>query len=317
MTGQACKCLSLLQSNIGVARTWDVLLLVPQIMLLIFFSKKKFFKDTNEQESNAASSETRGYIRHYKKLIWWTVLASTVRAILSIVIYAVTNQATGFLGFLAFLDKVLWVLMTATLMLCELLVLDFGLSCELYKMFTRFVGFVAIAQILTELCTKDWRYNNIKNDRDVIFKHGHTVLWFLLSSTFALIYILVSLLPYSDKVVDVLTKHPINITVPSKKSFYVYTNALAALYSILTLGTLILSIGALSAGFCLTNLASYIYYTFYALLLYRLLLLNVINHEAPANDLETGGFTDSNSGYRPLMDEAGSDDELLNLGDQF
>lgn len=163
-------------------------------------------------------------------------------------------------------------------------------------------------------------------DTKLIFLHGHTIFWFILSIGLTAIYTLVSLLPSNQKVQDLLTSPPISITIPSKKSFYVYTTMLAGVYGILATGSLLLLLNHYSFGFCLTDIGSFVYYTFYSVLLYRLLLMSVaepvtgdgITGEDPPDYFSGNGpsgmFTQN---YRPLVQDNDSDDELLNVGDQF
>jgi len=97
---------------------------------------------------------------------------------------------------------------------------------------------------------------------------------------------------------------------------------LAIVYWVMTIGCFFMVFGGkssrLSVGFCLTDVSSYVYYSFYAILLYRLLLSSVIGGDS---DVEADGMGSMGEAgrarYRPLIDDEGSDDELLNLGDQF
>lgn len=320
MSTNICQsaCCTVLSSKIGSVRKWDFFLLLPQILLLVFFTIKKFFKASSNTQSQNSSVSSQTHI--YKRLIWWTVLISFVRAILSMVLSSFAT-ITGWVAFFAFLDKVLWCLMTGTLWLCELLVLDFGLSCNVNKLILRVVAMLILAQLVLEMVINDSRYATGNSDTDKIaFEHGHSIFWMVTSTVMCVFYTLVILLPKVPKVADLLQSPPLNITIPTRHSFYVYCTTLAIVYWMMTVGTFLMVFNALPAGFCLTDISSYMYYSFYALLLYRLLLSSVIqgeNDDAEESRYLNQSSNDTHARYRPLMDDDGSDDELLNLGDQF
>jgi len=321
MTDPVASCLYILSKKTGAVRTWDILLLVPQILLLIFFSHKKFFNRTAGENTRADSGTSQSQSVIYKRLIWWTVFVSTVRAILSMVLSSFSTL-TGWVTLFMFIDKMLWVALSSTLMLCELLVLDFGLSCNMHKYILRVILVFAVAQFVCEQFVHDSRYGvegkvdtpEQKNSL-IAFEHGHAVLWMIHSITFCLIYTIVLLIPRVSKVADWVMQPPFNITIPTKKSFYVYCMSLAVIYWLLAIGTTLITFKTIQTGFCMTDVASYIYYSFYALLLYRLLLTSVMQGSS-RDGSGIPGMTES-AQYRPLIEEDGSDDELLNLGDQF
>merc|ERR1712226_954999 len=203
-------------------------------------------------------------------------------------------------------------------MLCELLVLDFGLSCNLHKLILRVVVAVALVQLTLEWFIDDARYGSERNTQKIAFEHGHSILWLVVSSFFCSVYTVVLLVPRVPRVAEFVQNPPFSITIPSKHGFYVYCATLAVVYWLLTIGTFCLVFNVLSVGFCLTDISTYLYYSFYALLLYRLLLSSVIRGDQEADEQQfTAPGMHGSAQYRPLMEEDGSDDELLNLGDQF
>lgn len=228
----------------------------------------------------------------------------------------------GLAAFFAFLDKVLWCSMTGTLWLCELMVLDFGLSLNMNKLIIRVISMILLVQLVLEMVINDSRYStgDIKDDK-IAFEHGHSIFWLVSSLIMTVFYTVVLLIPKIPKLADIL-QNSFSFTIPSRNSFYVYCLTLAIVYWVMTIGCFFMVFGGknshLSVGFCLTDVSSYVYYSFYAILLYRLLLSSVIGGES---DVEADGMGSMGEAgrarYRPLIDDEGSDDELLNLGDQF
>ena len=310
LTSCTHSCCTILSKKSGAVREWDILLLVPQVLLLIFFSIKKFFK---RSATNANSNNS--VLEIYKRLIWWTVLISTVRAILSMVLSSFST-IIGLVSFFAFLDKVLWCLMTGTLWLCELMVLDFGLSLNLNRLLIRVISMIVLVQLVLEMVINDIRYSTGNPDDDKIaFEHGHSVFWLSTSLIMCFFYTIVILMTRFQKMNDFLMNN-FRLTIPTRPSFYVYCGTMALIYWIMTVGAFFMVFGNLPTGFCLTDIASYIYYSFYALLLHRLLLSSVLRGENEDDAAIQNMGEAGRARYRPLIDD-GSDDELLNLGDQF
>lgn len=82
------NCLKVLLNYQGAVRTWDILLLIPQMFLFAFFTVKKFYK---------FDSTGNSYTKIYKTLIYFACAGSLFRAILSLV------RATFFLKLFIFL----------------------------------------------------------------------------------------------------------------------------------------------------------------------------------------------------------------------
>lgn len=227
----------------------------------------------------------------------------------------------GLAAFFAFLDKVLWCSMTGTLWLCELMVLDFGLSLNMNKLIIRIISMILLVQLVLEMVINDSRYaTGDEKDDKIAFEHGHSIFWLSTSLIMTIFYTIVLLIPRIQKLAEILQNN-FSFTIPSRKSFYVYCLTLAVVYWVMTIGCFLMVFNGsnLAAGFCLTDVASYVYYSFYALLLYRLLLSSVIRGDSYDGDVDgLGSMGDAGRArYRPLIDDEGSDDELLNLGDQF
>lgn len=254
-------CLRVLYEDIGSSRVriWDVTLFLPNLLFLIFLIYR-FYKSRGRLHRSLGGSSP--IFTTYFCLVIMTAILSVIRCIVSM-----TVDVSSIAGSDA--NKLLWVILRFFLLMAEMSVLVFGLACghldskssirRVLIITTFFALIYSTAQGVLEMLYPDPAYE-VKEESWTVYGHGGALFSFITSVIFFLVYILVDLLPFCDCMKKFLT-------IPTKKTFYVYVSFMALLYFCFALGSGLLYNGH-QAGLCILDAASLIYFILFAPFLY-------------------------------------------------
>ncbi|XP_075569705.1 transmembrane protein adipocyte-associated 1 isoform X3 [Pelecanus crispus] len=223
------KCLLLLYEDIGKSRVryWDLLLLVPNVLFFMFLLWKL---PSARAKIRVTSSPifTTFYI-----LVFVVALVGIARAVVSMTVSA-SDAATV-------ADKILWEITRFFLLAIELSVVILGLAFGHLESKSSVKRVLAITTVLSlaysvtqgslEILYPD---AHLSAEDFNIYGHGGRHFWLASSCFFFLVYSLVVILP----------KTPLKdrISLPSRKSFYVYAGILALLNLVQGLGSALLCV---------------------------------------------------------------------------
>ncbi|KAL4623637.1 hypothetical protein GN956_G18657 [Arapaima gigas] len=236
------RCLQILYEDIGSSRVrfWDVLLLVPNVAFFAFLVWKL---PSARAKIRITSSPifTTFYI-----LVFVVAAVGITRAIVSMTVCA-SNAAT-------IIDKVLWEITRFFLLTIELSVvilgLAFGTSC----------GTLEILYPDQHLSAEDFN----------IYGHGGRHFWLASSCFFFLVYSLIVVLP----------KTPMRerLSLPSRRSFYIYSAILSVLNLVQGLGSALLCADVIQ-GLCCVDVTTFLYFSVFAPLIYITFLRGFLGSE--------------------------------------
>ncbi|EMP35613.1 Transmembrane protein adipocyte-associated 1 like protein [Chelonia mydas] len=223
------KCLLLLYEDIGKSRVryWDLMLLVPNVLFFVFLLWKL---PSARAKIHATSSPifTAFYI-----LVFVVALVGIARAVVSMTVSA-SDAATV-------ADKILWEITRFFLLAIELSVVILGLA------FGHLESKSSVKRVLVITTVLSLAYSVTQGTLEIlypdahlsaedfnIYGHGGRHFWLASSCFFFLVYSLVVILP----------KTPLKdrISLPSRKSFYVYAGILALLNLVQGLGSALLCV---------------------------------------------------------------------------
>uniref|UniRef100_K7FUH6 Integral membrane protein GPR175 n=1 Tax=Pelodiscus sinensis TaxID=13735 RepID=K7FUH6_PELSI len=223
------KCLLLLYEDIGKSRVryWDLMLLVPNVLFFVFLLWKL---PSARAKIHVTSSPifTTFYI-----LVFVVALVGIARAVVSMTVSA-SDAATV-------ADKILWEITRFFLLAIELSVVILGLAFGHLESQSSVKRVLAITTVLSlaysvtqgtlEILYPD---AHLSAEDFNIYGHGGRHFWLASSCFFFLVYSLVVILP----------KTPLKdrISLPSRKSFYVYAGILALLNLVQGLGSALLCV---------------------------------------------------------------------------
>ncbi|XP_039250797.2 transmembrane protein adipocyte-associated 1 homolog [Styela clava] len=254
-------CLRVLYEDIGASRVriWDVALFLPNLLFLMFLLYR-FYKSRGRLHRSLGGSSP--IFTTYFCLVIMTAILSVIRCIVSM-----TVDVSSVAGSDA--NKLLWVTLRFFLLMAEMSVLVFGLACghldskssiRRVLLITTFLALIySTAQGVLEMMYPDPHYI-VQEESWTVYGHGGALFSFITSVIFFLVYTLVDLLPLCDCVKNFLT-------IPTKKTFYVYVSFMALLYFCFALGSGLLYNGH-SAGLCILDATSLIYFILFAPFLY-------------------------------------------------
>uniref|UniRef100_A0A8D0AY13 Integral membrane protein GPR175 n=1 Tax=Salvator merianae TaxID=96440 RepID=A0A8D0AY13_SALMN len=224
------KCLLLLYEDIGQSRVryWDLLLLVPNVLFFAFLLWKL---PSARAKIHATSSPifTTFYI-----LVFVVAVVGIARAVVSMTVSASTVATVT--------DKILWEITRFFLLAIELSMVILGLAFGHLESKSSVKRVLAITTVLSLAYsvtqgTLEIRYPDARLSAEDfnIYGHGGRHFWLASSSFFFLVYSFVVLLP----------KTPLKdrISLPSRKSFYIYAGILAVLNLVQGLGSALLCAG--------------------------------------------------------------------------
>ncbi|KAJ0023547.1 hypothetical protein NQD34_003446 [Periophthalmus magnuspinnatus] len=248
------QCLQLLYEDIGQSRVryWDLLLLVPNVAFFMFLMWKL---PSARAKIRVTSSPI--FITFYL-LVFVVAAVGITRAIVSMTVSA-SSAAT-------IIDKVLWEITRFFLLAIELSVIIFGLAfghLESKSSIKRVLGITAVLALAYSITqgTLEILYpdSHLSAEDFNIYGHGGRHFWLASSCFFFLVYSLIVILP----------KTPIRerISLPSRRSFYVYALILSLLNLVQGVGSALLS-AEIIQGLCCVDLTTFLYFSAFAPLIY-------------------------------------------------
>ncbi|XP_062312466.1 transmembrane protein adipocyte-associated 1 homolog isoform X2 [Osmerus eperlanus] len=221
------KCLQVLYEDIGDSRVrfWDLLLLVPNVAFFIFLMWK-----LPSARAKIRLTSSPIFITFYI-LVFVVAAVGITRAIVSMTVSA-SSAAT-------IIDKVLWEITRFFLLTIELSVIILGLAFGHLESKSSIKRVLAITAVLAlgysitqgtlEILYPD---EHLSAEDFNIYGHGGRHFWLASSCFFFLVYSLIFILPK--------TQMKERISLPSKKSFYVYAAILSLLNLVQGLGSALL-----------------------------------------------------------------------------
>ncbi|XP_061053350.1 transmembrane protein adipocyte-associated 1 [Eubalaena glacialis] len=248
------RCLLLLYEDIGTSRVryWDLLLLVPNVLFFIFLLWKLPFARAKIRVTSSPI-----FITFYI-LVFVVALVGIARAVVSMTV-STSDAATV-------ADKILWEITRFFLLAIELSVVILGLafghleSKSSIKRVLAITTVLALAYSVTQ-GTLEILYPDahLSAEDFNIYGHGGRQFWLVSSCFFFLVYSLVVVLP----------KTPLKerISLPSRRSFYVYAGILALLNLLQGLGSALLCANVIE-GLCCVDATTFLYFSFFAPLIY-------------------------------------------------
>ncbi|XP_042263446.1 transmembrane protein adipocyte-associated 1 homolog [Thunnus albacares] len=248
------KCLQVLYDDIGNSRVryWDILLLVPNVAFFVFLMWK-----LPSARAKIRLTSSPIFITFYL-LVFVVAAVGITRAIVSMTVSA-SSAAT-------IIDKVLWEITRFFLLAIELSVIILGLafghleSKSSIKRVLAITAVLALAYSITQ-GTLEILYpdSHLSAEDFNIYGHGGRHFWLASSCFFFLVYSLIVILP----------KTPLRerISLPSKRSFYVYAAILSLLNLVQGLGSALLC-AEIIEGLCCVDVTTFLYFSAFAPLIY-------------------------------------------------
>ncbi|KAG9353502.1 hypothetical protein JZ751_018154 [Albula glossodonta] len=248
------KCLQVLYEDISDSRVrfWDLLLLVPNVAFFMFLIWKL---PSARAKIRLVSSPI--FITFYI-LVFVVAAVGITRAIVSMTV-STSSAAT-------IIDKVLWEITRFFLLTIELSVIILGLAfghLESKSSIKRVLAITAVLALVYSITqgTLEIMYpdEHLSAEDFNIYGHGGRHFWLASSCFFFLVYSLIVVLP----------KTPVRerISLPSKKSFYVYAAILSMLNLVQGLGSTLLCAGIIE-GLCCVDVTTFLYFSVFAPLIY-------------------------------------------------
>uniref|UniRef100_A0A8C5PPR9 Integral membrane protein GPR175 n=2 Tax=Leptobrachium leishanense TaxID=445787 RepID=A0A8C5PPR9_9ANUR len=258
-------CLVILYEDIGTSRVryWDLMLLIPNV---VFFAFLLWKLPSARAKIRVTSSPifTTFYI-----LVFVVALVGITRAIVSMTVSS-SSVATV-------IDKVLWEITRFFLLAIELSVVILGIAFGHLESNSSVKRVLAITTVLSlgysvtqgtlEILYPD---AHLSAEDFNIYGHGGRHFWLASSCFFFLVYTLVSILP----------KTPLKdrISLPSRKSFYIYAIILAVLNLVQGIGSALLCASVIT-GLCLVDVTTFLYFSLFAPLMYVAFLKSFFGSE--------------------------------------
>ncbi|XP_039884973.1 transmembrane protein adipocyte-associated 1 homolog [Simochromis diagramma] len=248
------KCLQVLYEDIGESRVrfWDILLLVPNVAFFVFLMWK-----LPSARAKIRLTSSPIFVTFYL-LVFVVAAVGITRAIVSMTVSA-SSAAT-------IVDKVLWEITRFFLLAIELSVIILGLafghleSKSSIKRVLAITAVLALAYSVTQ-GTLEILYpdSHLSAEDFNIYGHGGRHFWLASSCFFFVVYSLIVILP----------KTPIRerISLPSKRSFYVYAAILSLLNLVQGLGSALLCAEVIE-GLCCVDVTTFLYFSAFAPLIY-------------------------------------------------
>uniref|UniRef100_A0A8C1CK87 Integral membrane protein GPR175 n=2 Tax=Cyprinus carpio TaxID=7962 RepID=A0A8C1CK87_CYPCA len=248
------RCLQILYDDIGHSRVryWDVMLLVPNVAFLIFLMWK-----LPSARAKIRLTSSPIFVAFYI-LVFVVAAVGITRAIVSMTV-STSSAAT-------LIDKVLWEITRFFLLAIELSVIILGLAfghLESKSSVKRVLAITAVLSLAYSITqgTLEIRFpdKHLSAKDFNIYGHGGRHFWLASSCFFFLVYSLIVILP----------KTPVRerISLPSKRSFYVYAAILSLLNLVQGLGSALLCADIIE-GLCCVDVTTFLYFSVFAPLIY-------------------------------------------------
>ncbi|KAL4655643.1 hypothetical protein GN956_G5343 [Arapaima gigas] len=247
-------CLQILYEDISTSRVrfWDLLLLVPNVVFCIFLMWK-LPSARAKIRITPSPIFTTFYI-----LVFVVSAVGITRAVVSMTVSA-SNAAT-------IIDKVLWEITRFFLLAIELSVIILGLAFGHLESKSSVKRVLAITTVLSlgysvtqgtlEILYPD---EHLSAEDFNIYGHGGRHFWLVSSCFFLLTYSLIVILPK--------TRIRERISLPSRKSFYIYAAILSLLNLVQGIGSALLCSGVIE-GLCCVDVTTFLYFSVFAPLIY-------------------------------------------------
>ncbi|XP_028981790.1 transmembrane protein adipocyte-associated 1 homolog isoform X2 [Diachasma alloeum] len=265
-----CKLVLYKEIQESRVRIWDLVILIPNLVFLLFILVR-----FNRARLKLRATSSPIYLAFYG-LVFCNVVISVIRCVVSMTVNAAADVGEK-------ADKVLWVTVRFFLLSTEMSVVIFGLafghldsrsSIQRVLLATSFISLAfTITQGTLELVLPDDTFHIPSRDF-YVFGHGGMMFWFCSSLVFTLIYLFILILPR--------TRLRERLNLPTKKSFYIYVGALAALNLIQSIGAGLLNYTQNPAGLCVVDFTAALYLTFFTPLVYHTFLSEVFGVSQPS-----------------------------------
>lgn len=265
-----CKFILYKEIKDSRVRIWDVVILIPNLLFLLFITVR-----FNRARLKLRATSSPIFLAFYG-LVICNVVISVVRCVVSM-----TVNAAATVGGKA--DKVLWVTVRFFLLSTEMSVVIFGLafghldSRSSIRRVLLVTSLIALAFTITqgtlELVLPDDTFHIPSRDF-YVFGHGGMMFWFCSSLAFTTIYLFILILPW--------TRLRDRLTLPTRKSFYVYAGTLATLDLVQSIGAGFLNYTQDPVGLCIVDITAALYLTFFTPLVYHTFLSEFFGVSQPS-----------------------------------
>ncbi|XP_033350689.1 transmembrane protein adipocyte-associated 1 homolog isoform X1 [Bombus vosnesenskii] len=265
-----CKMILYKEIKDSRVRIWDIVILIPNLLFLLFITVR-----FNRARLKLRATSSPIFLAFYG-LVICNVVISVIRCIVSM-----TVNAAATVGGKA--DKILWVTVRFFLLSTEMSVVIFGLafghldSRSSIRRVLLATSFIALAFTITqgtlELVLPDDTFHIPSRDF-YVFGHGGMMFWFCSSLVFTMIYLFILILPW--------TRLRDRLTLPTKKSFYIYAGTLAMLDLVQSIGAGFLNYTQNPVGLCVVDFTAAVYLTLFTPLVYHTFLSEFFGVSQPS-----------------------------------
>ncbi|XP_033339986.2 uncharacterized protein LOC117228377 isoform X1 [Megalopta genalis] len=265
-----CKLILYKEIKDSRVRIWDVVILIPNLLFLLFIGVR-----FNRARLKLRATSSPIFLAFYG-LVICNIVISVIRCAVSM-----TVNVAATVGGRA--DKVLWVTVRFFLLSTEMSVLIFGLafghldSRSSIRRVLLATSFIALAFTITqgalELVLPDDTFH-IPSKDFYVFGHGGMTFWFCSSLVFTVIYLFILILPW--------TRLRDRLTLPTRKSFYIYAGTLATLDLVQSVGAGFLNYTQNPVGLCIVDFTAAVYLTLFTPLVYHTFLSEFFGVSQPS-----------------------------------
>ncbi|XP_026670079.1 uncharacterized protein LOC108625842 isoform X1 [Ceratina calcarata] len=265
-----CKLILYKEIKESGVRIWDIIILVPNLLFLLFIAVR-----FNRARLKLRATSSPIFLAFYG-LVICNVAISVIRCVVSM-----TVNAAATVGGKA--DKILWVTVRFFLLSTEMSVVIFGLafghldSRSSIRRVLLATSLIALAFTITqgtlELVLPDDTFR-IASRNFYVFGHGGMMFWFCSSLVFTMIYLFILILPW--------TRLRDRLTLPTRKSFYIYAGTLAMLDLVQSIGAGFLNYTQNPVGLCIVDFTAAVYLTLFTPLVYHTFLSEFFGVSQPS-----------------------------------
>ncbi|XP_029041402.1 uncharacterized protein LOC114875374 isoform X1 [Osmia bicornis bicornis] len=265
-----CKFILYKEIKDSRVRIWDIVILIPNLLFLLFIAIR-----FNRARLKLRATSSPIFFAFYG-LVICNIVISVIRCVVSM-----TVNAAATVGGKA--DKVLWVTVRFFLLSTEMSVLIFGLafghldSRSSIRRVLLATSLIALAFTITqgtlEFVLPDDTFR-IPSRNFYVFGHGGMMFWFCSSLVFTMIYLFILILPW--------TRLRDRLTLPTRKSFYIYAGTLAMLDLVQSIGAGFLNYTQNPVGLCIVDFTAVVYLTLFTPLVYHTFLSEFFGVSQPS-----------------------------------
>ncbi|KZC13455.1 PREDICTED: uncharacterized protein LOC107191659 [Dufourea novaeangliae] len=265
-----CKFILYKEIKDSRVRIWDVVILMPNLLFLLFIAVR-----FNRARLKLRATSSPIFLAFYG-LVICNVVISVIRCVVSMTVNAAATVGGK-------VDKVLWVTVRFFLLSTEMSVVIFCLafghldSRSSIRRVLLATSFIALAFTITqgtlELILPDDTFR-IPSKNFYVFGHGGMMFWFCSSLVFTVIYLFILILPW--------TRLRDRLTLPTRKSFYIYAGTLAMLDLVQSVGAGFLNYTQNPVGLCIVDFTAALYLTLFTPLVYHTFLSEFFGISQPS-----------------------------------